>query len=96
MTTVAARVVAIKVSTRLTINTRIDTDPFAMRSIGFVLPRSITTRIVSQGGLFSSHPNPNLPWMDPLSDPQHYFDIPGDTRIFSSGASSISALNNKG
>jgi hypothetical protein len=78
----AARIVAVRMSTRLTVNTTSNPDPFAMASIGFFLPRSITTRIVTQGGLFSSHPEPEQPWTDPLTNPKNVFDIPGDARAF--------------
>jgi hypothetical protein len=74
--------VAVRVRARLTINPEVNPDPFSMKDIGFVLPRSITTRIVAQGGLFSSHPNPDVPWQEPLSDPGNYFDIPGNVRLF--------------
>jgi hypothetical protein len=77
-----ARIVAVRMSTRLTVNTTSNPDPFAMTSIGFFLPRSITTRIVTQGGLFSSHPEPEQPWSDPLTNPKNVFDIPGDARAF--------------
>ena len=50
--------------------------------VGFVLPKSLATRIVNQGGVFSSHPEPNIPWTDPLEDDGHIFDIPADTRSY--------------
>ena len=35
-------------------------DPFERKTVGFVLPKSVATRIVNQGGIFSSHPQPNV------------------------------------
>lgn len=77
-----ARIVAFRVRTTMVIDTHGGTDPFARREIGFVLPRSLTARIVTQGGLFSYHPNPAVPWTDPLENAKHVFDIPGDMRGF--------------
>jgi hypothetical protein len=79
---VAARIVALPVSTRMIVNTDIDPNPFDIRDIGVLLPRSLTARIVTQGGLFSVHPEPNQPWVDPLSNPRNVFDIPGNMRTF--------------
>jgi hypothetical protein len=77
---VGARVVAFRVQSRNIVDQSFDKDPFTRPDVGFVLPRSLATRIVNQGGLFSSHPTPDLPWTDPLRDPAHVFDIPGDMR----------------
>lgn len=79
---VAARIVAFRVRTRMVIDAKGDADPFARQTIGFVLPRSVTTRIVTQGGLFSYHPDPASPWTQPLSDARHIFDIAGNMRSF--------------
>jgi hypothetical protein len=73
---VAARIVALPVSTKMIVNPAIDNDPFKIDDIGILLPRSLTTRIVTQGGLFSVHPEPNQPWIEPLSNPRNVFDIP--------------------
>lgn len=80
--TVPARVVAWAVSSRAVINPNIDRDPFAPAGIRFLLPRALTTRIVTQGGLFSVHPNPPTPWTEPMKDAAHFFDIPGEMRTF--------------
>ena len=77
-----ARIVAFRVRTQMVIDTKSDVDPFERRTIGFVLPRSLTTRIVTQGGLFSFHPEPNLPWTAPLEVRKNVFDIPGHMRSF--------------
>ncbi|WP_232629301.1 FRG domain-containing protein [Methylobacterium sp. Leaf118] len=81
-TVVTARVVAIRATARLTIDPIKEPDPFAMRRVGFILPRSVTTRIVTRGGLFSAHPIPDQPWIELPSDAEHMFDIPGDARAF--------------
>lgn len=77
-----ARIVAVRVSARLTIKSASNPDPFGMTNIAFFLPRSITTRIVTQGGLFSSHPDPAHAWTDPLTHSKNVFDVPGDVRLF--------------
>ncbi len=48
-----------------------------LRATGFLLPRSITVRIVSQSGLFSCHHQPNTPW-EPAN--YHTYVIPSETR----------------
>jgi hypothetical protein len=53
---VAARIVAFRVRPSFTINTTIDTDPFRRKNVEFVVPSSIATRIVNQGGLFLIQP----------------------------------------
>ena len=78
----SARIVAFRVRTKMVIDPKLDVDPFARREIGFVLPRSLTSRIVTQGGLFSYHPKPAEPWTAPLANPSHIFDIPGHMRSF--------------
>ena len=79
---VTARVVALRVSTRMIVNTRVVHDPFRISTVGILLPRALSTRIVTQGGLFSVHPQPDEPWRAPLSDRGNIFDIPGDMRTF--------------
>lgn len=77
-----ARVVGLSVRPGDIIDTRVDADPFARMEIGFLLPRSLTTRIVTQSGLFSYHPNPDQPWESPLDAEEHVFNIPGDLRRY--------------
>jgi hypothetical protein len=79
---IVARVVAWPVSASSVINPEIERDPFALPDIRFLLPRALTTRIVTQGGLFSVHPNPAIPWDDPITNAAHIFDIPGEMRTF--------------
>jgi hypothetical protein len=79
---VTARIVAWPVSSVAIVDPRIDQDPFALTKIGFLLPRALTTRIVSQGGLFSVHPSPKDAWDKPLGDAKNIFDIPGDMRSY--------------
>lgn len=79
---VNARIVAWPVSARTVVSPAIDPDPFALTAIKFLMPRSLTTRITSQSGVFSVHPRPDLAWDEPLSNPAHIFDIPGEMRGF--------------
>jgi len=79
---VTARVVAWSVSPRTVIDPRRDADPFDLDGIKFLLPRALTTRIVTQGGLFSVHPKPVDPWTALLEKSANIFDIPGDMRAF--------------
>lgn len=80
----SARIIAWRVRGRFVIDTRIDRDPFSRSDVGFLLPRALSTRIVTQSGLFSVHPQPDKPWADPLSASasSHVFDIPGEVRAF--------------
>ena len=79
---VQVRIIAFRVRSSVVIDPVRDPDPFKRTSIGFVLPRSVTARIVNQSGLFSCHPDPSVPWEDPLSAPKHLFDIDGSMRSF--------------
>jgi hypothetical protein len=79
---VAARVVAWRVAAKDVIDPGVDKDPFALTIIKFLMPRVLTTRIATQGGLFSVHPVPNAPWTEPLGAPGDIFDIPGETRAY--------------
>jgi hypothetical protein len=88
---VPARIVAYSVSSAQIIDVQHATpylthsheDAFP-REVGFLLPRSLTTRIVTQSGVFSFHPQPTVPWKDPLKrkNAAHIFDIPGESRGF--------------
>lgn len=55
-------------------------DVFGDLPVRFFEPRSVTERIVTQGGLFSIHARPYLPWSEPLSDDARTFRIPGWAR----------------
>ena len=79
---VDARVVAYRVLTGNIINTKKETDPFVRKEIGILLPRSLTTRIVTQGGIFSVHPEPDRAWEEPFRKNENIFDIPGEMRSF--------------
>jgi len=58
-------------------------DPFSVLDVGIILPGAIASRIVSQRGLFTVHPQPTTPWMPrDVNDPRHYFDIATDFREF--------------
>jgi hypothetical protein len=61
----AAVVYAYRVSDREILDTNVATDPFAIGDVGFILPDRSVRRIVSQRGLFSVHPKPNIAWEHP-------------------------------
>lgn len=77
---VPARVIAWRVGSRDVIDPRVDNDPFALTAIKFLMPRVLTTRITTQGGLFSVHPAPQVAWEQPLAVRKDVFDIPGAMR----------------
>lgn len=77
---ISARVIAWNVSGRSVIDTSANKDPFSLDRVGFLLPRALTTRITSQGGVFSLHPRPQEPWEEPVAKAENVFDIPGDMR----------------
>ena len=81
---VSARVIAWRILSGDVVDPRKDDDPFALSAVKFLMPRSITTRITTQGGLFSVHPLPNQPWEAPLAakNAEHIFDIPGEMRAY--------------
>jgi len=79
---VSARVIAWPVAARDVIDPGVDKDPFALMTIKFLMPRVLTTRIATQGGLFSVHPAPDAPWAEPLGSPGNIFDIPGGSRAY--------------
>lgn len=64
---VQARIIAFRVRSSMVVDPTRDPDPFKQTSIGFVLPRSVTARIVNQNGLFSCHPDPSSAWTVPLA-----------------------------
>jgi hypothetical protein len=77
---VPARVIAWPVARKDVVDPELDKDPFKLATIKFLMPRVLTTRISTQGGLFSVHPVPNNPWLEPLKRPEEIFDIPGEMR----------------
>ncbi len=77
---VTARIVAFRTKGAMSLEPSVD--PFAQSDVGFYWPRAVTNRITNQGGLFSVHAEPNVPWGQPLLDPDHIFDIPGEMRGF--------------
>lgn len=79
---ISCRVVATRVRHAFVVDMESDNDPLGISEIGFVLPRAISNRIGSQSGLFSVHPAPDKPWLDPLGDANHIFDIDGEDRDF--------------
>jgi hypothetical protein len=81
-TTVTCRIVAWRVASREVIDPKLQMDPFALKTVGFLLPRALTTRIITQSGLFSVHPDPPTSWVAPLANSNDLFDIPGEMREF--------------
>ncbi|WP_374131228.1 FRG domain-containing protein [Sphingomonas sp. 28-62-20] len=79
---VACRVVATRVRHSRVVDMESDGDPLSISEIAFMLPRVISNRIGSQSGLFSVHPAPDHPWLDPLEDSDHVFQIAGEDRDF--------------
>jgi hypothetical protein len=79
---ISARVIAWQVAAKDVVDPEVDKDPFALLTIKFLMPRVLTSRISTQGGLFSVHPVPSTPWLDPLAVPKEIFDIPGDMRAY--------------
>jgi len=66
-----------------TIDTRINPDPFAVPDVGVIMPGAIASRIISQRGLFTVHPEPTKPWLPrSATDSRHYFEIDGKFRQF--------------
>ena len=81
---VTARVIAWSVTADAVVDSQKDEDPFKIPAVKFLMPRSITTRITTQGGLFSVHPSPDHAWEDPvaLKNEPHIFDVPGEMRSY--------------
>lgn len=79
---VSARIVAWRVSAKDVIDPEADKDPFILSASKFLMPRVLTTRITTQGGLFSVHPQPHHAWTDPLHSPKDIFDVPGEMRAY--------------
>ena len=50
------------------------------RGVSFLVPRSISPRIVAQSSLFSVHENPLHPWDRPELDQSHTFQVPARAR----------------
>lgn len=77
-----AHIVAFQVTAHVSVDTPRYQDPFSLDAVGFFVPRALTTRITNQGGLFSVHPRPDQPWVEPLEDEENVFTIPGEVRGF--------------
>lgn len=69
------------------IDTNAAISPFEIEEIGLFMPRAIASRIVTQKGFFTAHPDPTAPW-----EPQNIrrgllpgfgqFDIPASMKAF--------------
>ncbi|KPF91276.1 hypothetical protein IP81_13185 [Novosphingobium sp. AAP83] len=75
-----AKIVAVAMSRSMKV--KADVDPFGLTDVRFFWPRAVTTRITDQGGLFSIHPEPDIPWVVPGSRDEDTFIIPGSMRNF--------------
>jgi hypothetical protein len=64
------------------VNTEAEPDPFSLTATRFLLPRTLSSRIASQSGFFSVHPDPATPWADAPRDEADRFVIPGEMRHF--------------
>ncbi|MBV8687794.1 MAG: FRG domain-containing protein [Alphaproteobacteria bacterium] len=79
-TRVAARIVACRVRSNRKL--LVTDDPFSITEVSFFWPRAVTSRITTQSGLFSVHPEPDTGWKEPLAVASNVFDIPGEMRGF--------------
>ncbi|MDX3930143.1 MAG: FRG domain-containing protein [Shinella sp.] len=72
-----ARIVAYRVRSTdiIDTNTRLE----ELTDTGFLMPRSITVRIVNQSGIFSCHHQPEIPWQPPIRSLET-FNIPVQMR----------------
>ena len=77
---VDARIIAVRL--RRSMKVAQDADPFDLPDVRFLWPRSVTTRITDQGGLFSIHPKPTDNWLPDRHRVSDTFDIPGQMRNF--------------
>jgi hypothetical protein len=57
-----AFIYAHKVTEADLIDPEVEPNPFAIKTVGFLLPDRSVARIASQRGLFSVHPAPDVPW----------------------------------
>lgn len=79
---VACRIVATRVRRAQMLDIDRDNDPFSETVVRFLQPRTISSRIGSQSGLFSLHPAPDQSWEAPLAKAEHVFEIAGEFRDF--------------
>lgn len=77
-----ARIVAWPVRAPAVVDPKVESDPFSLNEVKFLLPRALSTRIVAQSGVFSVHPEPDRAWRAPLIESKHVFDVSGDVRAF--------------
>lgn len=75
-----AVVYAHRVSDYEVLDTDAVNDPFSIKDVGFLLPDRSVRRIVSQRGLFSVHPQPNIAWEPPVQG-ANQFTIEADLRL---------------
>jgi hypothetical protein len=76
-----AKIYAIRPSSTMSILDQ--SDPFSVPDVGVILPGAVASRIVSQRGVFTVHPDPTSPWMPPwVNNVEHSFNIEVDCRLF--------------
>lgn len=74
--------VAYRVRSREVIDTDLEPSPFTITDAKFLLPRTLSSRIATQSGIFSVHPTPNTPWAAAPRKTDDKFVIPGSMRHF--------------
>jgi len=76
-----AKIFAIRPSA--TIDTIDYPDPFLVSDVGVILPGAVASRVVSQRGVFTVHPEPTSAWMPSWAKrAEHSFEIAADRRQF--------------
>lgn len=75
-------VIAHRVRRQDVIDLEWEDDPFNIDRIAVMQPSLVTSRIAAQGGLFTAHPEPDEPFIDPLDNDSYQFVIPGEMREF--------------
>jgi hypothetical protein len=73
-----AEIVAVRVASDDVIDPVEIASPMSIGEVRFLFPRSIAARIVNQGGLFSVHPRPDLPWQPRGLSDEDRFLIPDE------------------
>lgn len=75
-------VIAYRVLSKDVVDTEAERDPFLLAETRFLLPRTLSSRIATQSGFFSVHPDPANPWTGAPRKPEDRFIIPGPIRHF--------------
>jgi hypothetical protein len=78
----AGEIIAARVTTNDVIDPERTPDPMDLAEVGFIVPRSLTPRIINQSGLFSVHPRPTEPWTVPHRGSSQRFRVPSGFKSF--------------